>query len=292
MGETLGGQRRERRGNVPGHIRSDVVMGVHHRPEAVQVNDLLVFQGVDPGRGKLLQFVADADNHIRLVEAEVDIIVHHEAHGAQGIGVIVRENPLAVKGRGHRDAELLGELDQGRLGLVAGGAVPRQDDGGFGGLKDRRRLGDLLGRRGLRRHRVDPQGLKRWVGGHHGHILGNGQVDRAGALPLGDAEGVADHLGRGRRGEERVGPLGHRLEHAHQVHHLVGLLVDPAQPHLGAHGHQRRAVGVGVGHPQEQVDGPGPQRGETHPGLAGHPAVQVGHERRRLLRAGQDKADG
>ena len=72
----------------------------------------------------------------------------------------------------------------------------------------------------------------------------------------------------------------------------MGLLVDPAQAHLGAEGHQGRAVRLGVGDPEQQVDGPGTERGEADPGLAGDPAVHVGHEGARLLRAHQDKANG
>ena len=47
--------------------------------------------------GQLLWFIADADNYIRLIESEVDIIVHHEAHRPQGIGMVVRKNPFSVK---------------------------------------------------------------------------------------------------------------------------------------------------------------------------------------------------
>ena len=82
------------------------------------------------------------------------------------------------------------------------------------------------------------------------------------------------------------------LNMAHQVHHLMGLLVDPAQTHLGAEGHQGRAVRLGVGDPEQQVDGPGAEGGEANPRLAGDPAVHLGHEGGALLRAHQDKAHG
>ena len=127
---------------------------------------------------------------------------------------------------------------------------------------------------------------------HRFHVLGDGQIDGAGPLGLGQVEGVADHLGGGTWGKQGVGPLGHRLEEAHQVHYLMGLLVDPPQPHLGAEGHQGRAVRLGVGDPEQQVDGPGAEGGEANPRLAGDPAVHLGHEGGALLRAHQDKAEG
>ena len=72
----------------------------------------------------------------------------------------------------------------------------------------------------------------------------------------------------------------------------MGLFIDPAQAHLGAEGHQRGAVRLGVGHPEQQVDGPGAEGGEADPRLAGDPAVHVGHEGGRLFRTHQDKAHG
>ena len=256
-----------------------------------QMDDLLVSLGVDARRGELLQFIAHADNHIRLIEAEIDIIVHDEAHGPEGVGVVVRKDALAVEGGGHRNLQLFGKLDQGLLRLVAHRPVPGQDDGEPGRLQHLRGLGDLLRGRGRGLHRMHRPGPQRRFDLHGLHILGDGQVDGPGPLRLGDVKGVADHLGRGRRRQQGVGPLGHRLEHGHQVHHLMGLLIDPAQAHLGAEGHQRGAVRLGVGDPEQQVDGPGTQRSEANPGLAGDPAVHVGHEGAPLLRAHQDKAD-
>jgi hypothetical protein len=292
LGGHPGRQGRQGRGNVPLHIHRHLVIGVHHGREAVQVDDLLLPAGVDPGGREFLQFVAHADNDIRLIKAGVHVVVHHEAHGPQGVGVIVGKDAFAVKGGGHRNPEALGKLDQGRLGLLAGRAVAGQDDGGGRGLQHLGRQGDLVGRRGLGVHRMHRQRLQPGGHRHGGHVLGDGQIDSPGALSLGQIEGVAHHFRRSRGGEQGVGPLGHRLEHGHQVHRLVGLLVDAPQAHLGADGHQGRAVGLGVGHSQEQVDGSGAQGGETDPGFPRHPAVEVRHEGGRLFRAGQNKAQG
>ena len=258
----------------------------------MQMNDFFVSGGIEPRRRELLQFIAHADNHIRLIEAEVDIIVHHEAHGPEGVGVVVRKDPLAVEGRGHRNLQLFGEADQGLLRPVAGRPVSGQDDGGPGRLQQPGRLGDLGRVRGRGLHRMHGQGPQRRFDRQRFHVLGDGQIDGAGPLRLGQVEGVADHLGR-RPGVRRVSAhLVTGLNMAHQVHHLMGLLVDPPQAHLGAEGHQRGAVRLGVGDPEQQVDGPGAEGGEANPRLAGDPAVHLGHEGGALLRAHQDKAHG
>ena len=155
LGETLAARAVQGGGNVPLHVHRDVVIGIHHGRKAVQVNDLLVSLGVDPHRGKFLQFIAHADNHIRLIEAEIDIIVHHETHGPQGVRVIVRKDALAVEGRGHRNLQPFGETDQGLLGLVARRPVSGQDDGALGRLQHRGGLGDLGGGRGLGMRRMN-----------------------------------------------------------------------------------------------------------------------------------------
>jgi len=59
--------------DISPHLHRDAVIGVHHRGKAMQVDDLLVSPGVDAQRRELLQFIAHADNHIRLIEAEADL---------------------------------------------------------------------------------------------------------------------------------------------------------------------------------------------------------------------------
>ena len=70
-----------------------------------ELDHLFVTVGIHPIRRKLLQVITDGNNHIGLVEAEVDIVVAHEAHSAQGIGMVVREYAFPVKRRGDRDCE-------------------------------------------------------------------------------------------------------------------------------------------------------------------------------------------
>ena len=70
------------------------------------------------------------------------------------------------------------------------------------------------------------------------------------------------------------------------------LLVDPVQAHLGREGQNGGAVGVGVSRTEKEIDGAGSQSGRADAGLAGEPAVHLGHERRRLLVADQHVANG
>ncbi len=54
LGGDPGGQRHKRRGHIPLHLHRDVVIGIHHGREKVQVDDLLVALGVDPHRREFL----------------------------------------------------------------------------------------------------------------------------------------------------------------------------------------------------------------------------------------------
>ena len=76
-----------------------------------------------------MELVAHADDHIRLVEPEVDVVATHEPHRAERMGVVVGEHALAVKGRDDREAQLLGEPAQSAGRGAAGRAVAGQDDG-------------------------------------------------------------------------------------------------------------------------------------------------------------------
>ncbi len=66
------------------------------------MDDLLVPGRVDPDGIELLELVPHADDHICIVKPEVDVVVTHEADGAEGVGVIVGEHTLAVERGRHR----------------------------------------------------------------------------------------------------------------------------------------------------------------------------------------------
>src|ERR1039458_8894356 len=96
-----------------------------------------------PHRVELLQLIADTDDHVRLVETEVDVVVAHEPHSTQCVWVIVREHTLAVKGGGDRDAELFGEALQGGRGAAPGRSVPGEHDWAASPVEHGRRPSDL-----------------------------------------------------------------------------------------------------------------------------------------------------
>ncbi len=205
--------------------------------------------------------------------------------------MIVGEHTLAVKRGRHREAQQLGETQECVGRSRTGGSVPGQDDGSLAGVEHCRRPRNLRGR-GLigsgcvdvERHQLirDERGL---------NVLRHTEIHGPRPLGLGELERLADHFGDGTGGENQVGPLRHRREHGHQVDALVGLLVDPVQPHLGRERQHGCAVGIGVGRSQEEVDGARPQGGRADSGSAGESAVDLGHERRRLLVADQDVAN-
>ena len=123
------------------------------------------------------------------------------------------------------------------------------------------------------------------------HVLGQLDVRGAGLLALGDLEGLAHHLGDDVRvGQPRV-PLGDRPHHAHQVDVLVRLLVHPLQVALPGERHQRGAVEVGVRDRRGEVERARAERAQADAGVAGQPAVDVGHVGAALLVADRHEVD-
>ncbi len=146
--------------------------------------------------------------------------------------MVVGEHALAVEGGGNGKAELLGEASQRLGGASAGRAVPGQDEGPTAAVEHRGGAPDLRGRGLVGPGDVELQWDETVWHGHRLEVLGHRQVDGAGALGLGQLEGLSDHFGDRPRRQHQVRPLGHRGEHRHQVDTLVGLLVDAIQPHL------------------------------------------------------------
>ena len=208
----------------------------------------VVAAGVDPDRVELLQLVADGDDHVRAVEAEVDVVAAHEPDGAQRQRVVVGEDALAVEGRGDRDAERLGEAAQGRGRAPARAAPCPASTIGCAGLAQDAAARSTCPREGssgrgtFTAQRLRPVGCRRLL-----DVLGDGQVDGAGPLGLGELERLADHLRHRARRRHQRGPLGHRREHRDQVHALVGLLEAAVHADLGRQRDHRRRVGRRVG---------------------------------------------
>ena len=255
------------------------------------MDDLGLAARVDADRVELLQLVADGDDDVGPVEAEVDVVVAHEADRAERERMVVGEHALAVEGGRHRDVQRLGEPVSAALASARAAPWPASTTG----LRAARRISAARstcsadgssGRGTLTRSGASADGAGGLL-----DVLGDRQVDGAGPLGLGELERLADHLrGRAGRGHQRR-PLGHRREHRDQVDALVRLLVAAVHPDLGRERDQRRGVGGGVGDAEQQVDRPGPEGRRAHAGLAGQPAVDLGHERGALLVAGEHVVD-
>jgi hypothetical protein len=255
------------------------------------VDDVLVMAGIDARGCELLELIAHRDDDVGVVEGEVLVVVAHEAHHTQSIGVGVGQRSLGLEGGRHRKIEGLGESPQLRAGVVTHDAVTGQDDRGLRMAEKVDRLPHLaeVGGGAMPRAAVQRAQIGR---GHLGlDVLGHRQVGGSRPLRLSEIEGLAHHLGDGLRTGHRVGPLGDRSEHVRQRDDLMGLLVDPVQPDLGRYRHHGRRVRGGVGGPEQQVDGSRPQGREADPGPAGQAPVDVGHEGGGLLVVDEDEPD-
>ena len=189
----------------------------------------------------------------------------------------------------HADAAELGEAAQLLAGAASDGAVAGEDDGPFGvddGLEGA--VDDLVVGYGaahaLRMNRLGP--CRRL-----GDVLR--KLDVAGTGLFGDRqlERLADHFRNIVGVDQRPRPLGHRLEHADDVHVLMTLFVQALAVGLPGHDHQRGAVHVGVGDTCHQVGGSRPESTQADPRFTGQPPVDVGHECGTLLVPSEDEVD-
>ena len=89
----------------------------------------------------------------------------------------------------------------------------------------------------------------------------------------------------------RRGPLGDRPIHRHHVDDLVAFLVLALHVALAGERDHRRAVHVGVRHARDQIGCTRTKRAQAHGRITGQPAIDVGHERGRLLVPREDEAD-
>jgi hypothetical protein len=82
----------------------------------------------------------------------------------------------------------------------------------------------------------------------------------------------------GVRVENGRGPLGDGREHLHDIHDLVGFLVQACGRSLTGEYEQGGSIHVGVRDPGDEIRGAGPQGSEADGGIAGEAAVDFGHE--------------
>jgi hypothetical protein len=122
-------------------------------------------------------------------------------------------------------------------------------------------------------------------------ILRDLQVDGAGALFGGDAEGVA-HEGRDRLGADHLArELGERPHRRHHVHDLEARLPAVADRLLAGDEHGRHGAEVRVGRAGGEVQRARAEGADAHAGAAGEAPVGRRHERGRLLVPGEHQFD-
>ena len=78
-------------------------------------------------------------------------------------------------------------------------------------------------------------------------------------------------------------PLDDRAEHRHNVHRLVGFLVQPQGRSLTRQSNQGGPVHVGVSHPGQQVCCTRTQRAQTHPRFSRQTSIDIRNKRRALF---------
>ena len=143
-----------------------------------------------------------------------------------------------------------------------------------------------FGEIGLRR----ADGLQLRVDRHRREVLRELDVGRAGLLELRDAECLSNDL-RHRAGEfDTLVPLGHRLQHAHDVDELVRFLVELVEARLTGERDHRRVIEEGVGDTGHEVGSARSERRHRDGRTAGEAAIDVGHERGALFVTGGDVA--
>ena len=123
-----------------------------------------------------------------------------------------------------------------------------------------------------------------------GYVHGQIDVRCAGfALALGVFECQPCDFRDGIGPHDKLGALGHRLEHLGQIEKLVRRQVNFVGGNLPGDGDQRRAVGIGVCHAGDEVGCAGTERRQANACAACQPTVNVRHKGRALLMANRDK---
>src|ERR1700735_2806854 len=119
----------ERRANIADQVQFRLIAFVDILDELVQVDkDLVAFRIYLRGVA-LLNPVADGEDEVGLVEAEVLVVVPHEADGSDCIRVVVRYDPFAVDRDRNRQPTRLGKAAERRGGATAGDAMPGEKYG-------------------------------------------------------------------------------------------------------------------------------------------------------------------
>ena len=239
----------------------------------------------------------DRDQQVRRLDRAVHVLPAVHAHVAVGERVLLVHRPDAQQRPGDRDLGLLGE----RLELVPGlgdqDPVTGEDQRALG-------LGDLLGG-GLELLGVALEGgpEARQAGDDvvEGGVLGAGlglqgvlgevDVDRAGAAGLREVEGLGDDPRDVVGVPDQVVVLGHRQRDAGDVDLLERVLADQRAGHVAGQRDHRDRVQLGGADRRHEVRRARAAGAHAHADLAARPGVAVGRVAAALLVADEDVPD-
>ena len=253
------------------------------------MDDGLLHAAVPKSRRVLHQVVADGDDHVGLAQCGDDVVLALQAHGVEAVLVAPGYGALAHEGVDNADAGEFGEAPELGRGAFADGAVAGEDHRVLGARdrvhRPRHRLVVGAGAAGL------DGGDRRAFRLVLGDVLRQLDQHRARLLGFRDLEGLAHDLGDAVRLVHRLRPLGDGAEHGDRVHVLVAFLMEPLGARLADEADQRRAVHVGIGDAGDQIGGTWAKRAEADAGLPREPAVDIGHEGRRLFVPAEHEVD-
>jgi hypothetical protein len=277
--------------DVADELDLGLVEGVHLGWLCVDVDDPLAAVGVPAGRAVLDEVVADGHHEVRPVEPRQDVVARLEPDRHQREVAPVVDGALAHERGRDRHVKSLGKGADLVRGVPAEDAVAGQHEGSRRGRQKPSGVLDGFIRRFREVGVCRLDGPEFRLDRCRRKVLGELDMGRARLLELGDAERLAHDLGNGAGLLHALVPLGHGLEHPHDVDVLVRLLVELVETGLAGDGDHRRVVEECVGDAGDQVGGAGPERRHGDRGASGQPPVDVGHERGALFVAGRDVSD-
>ena len=274
---------------VADEFRLRVVVLVDLGRQEVGVQYLLVAVRVPQLRVVLDHVEAERDDEVGIVDGQRDAVLRAQADRVQAVIRIHVDTALRHERRYDTDACLVAQRSELLARAAADAAVAGDDDRALRGLQHvERSVDDLVVGHGtpeaLRRQRLRLRLVLC-------DVLRQLDVHGAGLLGPREPHGLPDDLRDGLGIQYRRRPLGHRREHADDVHDLVRFLVQAIGRALPGQHEHRRAVHVRVGDAGDQVRRAGTQRAQCAGRVAGQPAVDLGHERGALLVARQDELD-
>ena len=199
------------------------------------------------------------------------------------------EQHLAAEGAADRQRPAFGRTLEAGDGVFVPAGAAEDDEGPLGlGQQLLELLHLVLAGAGLDRR--EGQGVGR-LGKAGQHVFRQRDDDRAGAAGGGDRKGAGDEFGNARGIVDLDHPFGDVAEEALVVDFLEGLALAGVAGDLADEQDHRNGILHGDVDAGRGVGGAGAARDEADAGLAGEPALAVGHHRGAAFLAADDGAD-